>query len=89
MTRPPELAASPKVALIFDVEQRRPACVLIQAVAGCPGDLVSQLFNDESWLVAPTPGMRRIEGTREEWGRLAVAVNAEYPMRPLGGKVAR
>lgn len=34
------------------------------------------LFDSRTWLTSPTPGMRRVSGTVEEWNRLAQQVNA-------------
>lgn len=61
------------ITLLYDVELRRPACVLLQAAAGTDyRDIFFQrLFPSETWLVFPTPGMRRLSGTREEWERVA------------------
>lgn len=51
--------------MVFDVERKRPACVLLQACLG--GDMsVVKEFPSETWLVSPTPGMRRVEVESKE-----------------------
>ena len=57
--------------LLYDIELRRPACVLLQAIAGGDRFGLSRYFSSEQWLTAPTPGMRLIEGTEAEWERVA------------------
>lgn len=58
--------------LLFDTELMRPGCVLLQAVSGDTAAL-NEFFPDASelWLTHPTPGMRRLSGTREQWKRVA------------------
>lgn len=58
-----------KVSLIYDVKLHRPACVLIQAAAGC--GRVQDFFDAVDWLDFPTPGMKRLMGTMTEWRELA------------------
>jgi len=67
--------AKPKIRLVVDTEQLRPACVLLQAVYGGDTGIVSRLFDPDTWLVAPTKGMRMVTGTEEEWQRFAAAIN--------------
>jgi hypothetical protein len=69
--------------VVVDVEQRRPACALLQAVFGGDGGLVSELFHGEAWLTAPTDKMRRLTATKDEWKRFAELVNKRFPMRSL------
>lgn len=54
--------------LMYDVDLKAPACVLLQAVYGC-GSSPSALryFNSLHWLTSPTPGMRKIAGTAKQW----------------------
>lgn len=66
-----EEIVSEKITLIYDTELKRPGCVLLQAVAGCDQYALNRFFNSEDWLVSPTPGMKRISGTPEEWKRAA------------------
>lgn len=60
-----------KIVLVVDVDLRRPACVLLQAGLGGDSHRVSQLFHSDTWLLSPTPGMRRVAGTPEQWQRFA------------------
>lgn len=57
--------------LVYDVDLRAPACVLIQAAYGCDSSGALRYFDAAHWLLAPTPGMRKIAGTDEEWRRAA------------------
>ena len=59
------------ITLLYDTQLRRPACVLLQAVAGGDMNALNRLFDASVWLLAPTPGMKRITGTDEEWERAA------------------
>lgn len=61
------------IDLVFDIKLRRPACVLLQAVYGCGHNngFLQMNFDSREWLVAPTPDMRKVRGTREQWKRLA------------------
>ena len=66
------------IALVVDVKQRRPACVIIQALQGHrdPTGTVSRLFDPHTWLTSPTPDMRVVEGTEEQWRAFAKECNA-------------
>ena len=46
--------------IAFDCELRRPGCVLIQASFGAtvPMNRFHHAFPPETWLLAPTPGMK-------------------------------
>lgn len=51
---------------IVDTETGRPACVLLAAALG--GSIAhAHLFDADEWLLAPTPNLKKIEGTREQW----------------------
>lgn len=65
MTNPNE-----EITLLYDIELRRPACALLQALAGLDYLLMSRLFTPETWLVHPTPGMRLVRGTPRQWRML-------------------
>lgn len=70
---------SEKFDLIYDCDKKAVACVLLQATAGCDSSLVYRFgFDTSTWLVAPTPGMKRIRGTEEEWKKAASISNAEW-----------
>ena len=60
--------------LLYDTRLRRPACVLLQALARCEAYRLEKIFPVETWLDAPTPDMRVVNGTREEWEREAKMV---------------
>lgn len=62
--------------LAVDVVQRRPACVILQAVFGGDRYIVGRYFNARTWLVAPTDDMRMVEGTIENWKMFADEANA-------------
>lgn len=74
-----------RICLVYDCVLKRPACVLLQAVmgGGDAGVMHDLGFDSDSWLLAPTPDMRRIAGTREEWLRAAAITAAE--MKRLSG----
>lgn len=52
--------------LIIDVKLKRPGCALIQAMGDTDMSLF-WMFDPATWLTAPTPDMKLIEGTEEEW----------------------
>jgi hypothetical protein len=61
-----------KITLVYDTDFKAPACVLIQAAFDCDARNPSfEQFNAKHWLVSITPGMRKIEGTPEEWAMAA------------------
>lgn len=60
------------LVLVYDTDLRAPACVLLQAVFGCGSSpRALRHFDSLHWLTAPTPGMRKLEGTEEEWKQIA------------------
>ena len=68
-----------KITLVVDTKQRRPACVLLQAGFGCSGYReVMHRFDSKTWLTFPTPDMRRVSGTIEEWQSLADEINPRH-----------
>lgn len=65
--------------LVFDVEKKAVACLLLQAAFGCDSSLVHRFgFDTATWLVAPTESMRKIRGTEEQWRKAAEIANAEW-----------
>lgn len=75
---------SDTIRLLYDVDLKRPACVLLQAAAGGNTYLLRELFPSEAWLDHPTDGMQMLVGSREQWERLA----AEHGIRvPAAGEV--
>lgn len=65
--------------MVYDTKLKAPACVLIQAAFGC-GSSPAALRNFESrhWLTEPTPGMRKIAGTPEQWAKAAAITAAAW-----------
>lgn len=60
-----------KTELIYDLELRAPACVLLQAAFGCKDRGALRHFDSTHWLTSPTPGMRRMSGTDADWKKVA------------------
>lgn len=66
-----------KTKLVYDFDLKRPACVLIQAAYGCETrNKAFEGFDVDDWLLAPTPGMRVVEGTDEQWAKAALITRA-------------
>jgi hypothetical protein len=57
------------IAIAYDVKLKRPGCVLIAAVMGT-NTHVPDRFPIGSWLLAPTPDMKRYLCTEEEVEKL-------------------
>lgn len=57
--------------LVVDVATKRPGCVLLQAGMGGDNHLVSELFDTDDWVLAPTEKMAMVTGTRQQWERHA------------------
>jgi hypothetical protein len=74
---------SRKVTLLYDIELHAPACVLLQAAAGCDRGMEFSLFDSRHWITHPTPGMRLIAGTTAEWERAAAITQARYGDHPV------
>ena len=69
--------------LLFDCERKAVGCVLLQAAAGCDYNLVRRFgFDTKAWLTFPTPGLRRIRGTADEWLKAAQIANREHGAKP-------
>lgn len=62
---------SDKIPIVYDTDLKRPACALLQAAMGGSTTALHRYFDSQDWLVAPTPGMRLIGGTHEEWLKAA------------------
>lgn len=58
----------------FDTELMRPGCVIVAAMMGADTEPCSH-FEVDTWLLAPTPGMRVFETTPEQLAKLVVMVN--------------
>jgi hypothetical protein len=64
--------AEPEFFLLYDLDLKAPACVLLQAVFGCGAHPPAlKHFSSENWITHPTPGMRVVSGTEEHWKRVA------------------
>lgn len=57
--------------LVVDAATKRPGCVLLQVPYGGDSRLVSELFDTEDWVLAPTKEMYVVNGTRQQWERHA------------------
>jgi hypothetical protein len=65
--------------LVYDFDLKAPACVLLQAVFRCGASpRALNLFEPRHWLVNPTPGMRKIPGTLEQWKQAAAITAATW-----------
>lgn len=64
---------SDKIRFVYDTDLRRPGCPLLQAaMGGTTGRQYSQIFFEpDKWLLAPTPGMKLLEATYEQWQMVA------------------
>jgi len=65
-------ADPPSIRLAYDVQLRRPGCVIVQATvgAGRDGARACQAFDCRHWLLAPTPGMQVMTVTRDQFHQL-------------------
>jgi hypothetical protein len=61
--------------LVWDIKQNRPACELLQAAFKADTWSLRRYFPAGTWLVYPTPDMRIVEGTDEEWKQIAERFN--------------
>lgn len=60
-----------QIVLLFDTRLRRPGCVILQSMAGCGGNNQFMQMHFDNWLTSPTPDMKRISATRQQWEKLA------------------
>lgn len=57
-----------EITFVYDTDLRRPACVLLQAaMGGSIGSEFHSVFGASNWLLAPTPGMKKLSATKEQW----------------------
>jgi hypothetical protein len=66
----PPLPSGPWVTVLYNVQERRPACVLLQAAAGGSWTLVNKLWPAALWL-EDGRGCRPLQGTDAEWEKVA------------------
>lgn len=57
--------------MVYDTDLYRPACVLLQAAYRADQGALNEFFESQDWLVQPTPGMKKLSGTAEQWKRAA------------------
>jgi hypothetical protein len=70
-----------RYVLLLDVATKRPGCAILQSLAGITyRDLEGPfyLFDVETWVTSPSPNMARVEGTLQDWKKVAEQVNALY-----------
>ena len=79
------MPSSAPVRLVFDMEERRPMCAIIQAMYTDNYHKVSR-FNSESWLISPTDKMALVELTPEQFEKVVKVMNVRFPMKQLGRK---
>lgn len=51
--------------IVYDISLMKPGCVLLQASYGCD-PLLAHNFATQTWLLAPTPGLRVYEVTESQ-----------------------
>lgn len=59
------------IKLLFDTKLNRPGCVILQALANGSREALFEYFSSEDWLTAPTPDMKIMHGTPEQWERVS------------------
>ena len=75
---------APTYELVYDVELRAPACVLLQAALGCGASPpMLRHFEPRHWITHPTPGMRKMTGTDAEWRRVAEVTVKRWGAEPV------
>lgn len=57
--------------LVYDIELRRPACVLLQIMMGGTLPEFTELFMGAKWLVDTTPNLKRYRVTLEQAKKIA------------------
>lgn len=72
-----------KIVVVFDPVLLRPGCVILQALGGGAdtGTLFKLGMHSEYWLVSPSPDMRPMAGTEEEWKKVAVLMQQRHPSK--------
>ena len=68
---------SDSLTFVIDLDSRQPGCVLIQAAYGCDHGAAG-MFPTRSWLLAPTPNMVRMKGTREQWRKFTAELETRF-----------
>ena len=66
----------PEIVFVFDTVERKPACVLLQTAMGGDSPKLHGIFSADSWLIAPTPNMKRHALPRSKWIEVARHIGA-------------
>jgi len=53
--------------MMVDVKTRKVGCVIIQSAFGCSAANGFLQMHFDNWETSPTPDMRRVTGTKEQW----------------------
>lgn len=53
-------------AIMYDCDLKRPGCVLLQVMCGLSTEDLMTHFDNEDWLLHPTPGMQLYNVTDEQ-----------------------
>jgi hypothetical protein len=81
-----KVSVSTRYVLLFDIELKASACVLLQAAFGCGAHPAAlRHFSSRHWLTSLTPGMRKITGTESDWKRAAEITTATWGDRRPNG----
>lgn len=80
-----DLLGDEPLRIVFDAEEFRPGCALLQAALGGSPHIAS-LFDSSVWLLAPTPGMKTYGITK---GQLAELIERVHEQHREGGRKAK
>jgi len=68
--------------IVFDVDEMKPACILLQIIMG--GDQqAAHRFNPQYWLVHPTPGMKGFDLNEDQLDQLVKKVEERHPLKRM------
>lgn len=73
------------MTIVYDAALKRPGCVLLQAAMGGDVPNFTKLFAAETWLTAPTPGMRAYPVTAEQLSQLVRITEGSRERGPVRG----
>lgn len=62
---------SDKIIIVFDTKEMAPGCVLVQACMGGNSQATQMLFCASKWITHPTPHMRKLCGSMDQWKKVA------------------
>lgn len=63
------------ITLLVCTETLKVGCVLIQASAGFPSGIISELFNPETWILVPKPTLSPLKLSYKQWRKFADKIN--------------